>query len=53
MKPNAKYAEALKTIDAALRDPAEAKSDQTLLVVILLDLYEEAFLPSRMTFEIN
>jgi Fungal specific transcription factor domain len=41
MKANAKYAEALNLINSALRDPLEAKRDDTLMVVILLGLYEE------------
>lgn len=41
MKANAKYAEALNLINSALRDPVAAKLDETLLVVILLGLYEE------------
>jgi hypothetical protein len=45
MKANVKYAKSLNSINAALRDPVEAKSDQTLLVVILLGLYEEVMSP--------
>jgi hypothetical protein len=41
MKANAKYAEALNLINSALRDPVAAKLDETLMVVILLGLYEE------------
>lgn len=41
MKANAKYAEALNLINSALRDPLAAKHDDTLMVVILLGLYEE------------
>lgn len=41
MKANAKYAEALNLINSALRDPFAAKLDETLIVVILLGLYEE------------
>lgn len=41
MKANAKYAEALKLINSALRDPVAARLDETLMVVILLGLYEE------------
>lgn len=41
MKANAKYAEALNLINSALRDPVAAKLDETLMIVILLGLYEE------------
>lgn len=41
LRANTKYAEALKSINASLRDPVLAKDDQTLLVVMLLGLYEE------------
>jgi len=41
LKANAKYAEALSAINSALRDPVLAKDDYTLLVIILLGLYEE------------
>jgi hypothetical protein len=44
MKANAKYAEALTFINSALRDPVEAKNDHTLLVVLLLRMYEEVSL---------
>jgi hypothetical protein len=43
LKANAKYAEALNLINSALRDPFAAKLDETLMVVILLGLYEEVF----------
>jgi hypothetical protein len=41
MKANMRYAISLKRTNSALRDPAEAKADETLLVVMLLGLYEE------------
>jgi hypothetical protein len=37
---NFKYTSALHTINAALRDPYEAKTDQTLVAVMLLGLFE-------------
>jgi hypothetical protein len=37
---NFKYTSALHTINAALRDPHEAKTDQTLVAVMLLGLFE-------------
>lgn len=36
-----KYAAALKSINAAIRDPVKAQSDQLLLIVMLMALYEE------------
>lgn len=48
MKANAKYAEALKLINSALRDPTAAKLDNTLMVVILLGLYEEVRVPETV-----
>lgn len=41
LKAHAQYAKALNSINGALRDPKLAKEDQTLLVVMLLGLYEE------------
>ena len=41
-RANLKYAQSLKAINSALRDPVEARADETLLVVMLLGLYEEA-----------
>lgn len=41
-RANIKYAETLKRVNSALRDPIEARADETLLVVMLLGLYEEA-----------
>jgi hypothetical protein len=43
---NAKYAEALASIHSALRDAEKAKADETLLVVLLLGLYEEVRITS-------
>lgn len=40
-KAHAKYAQALTAVNAALRNPILAKDDHTLLVVMLLGLYEE------------
>jgi hypothetical protein len=40
-KAHAKYAKALSSINSTLRDPVLAKEDHTLLVVMLLGLYEE------------
>ena len=37
---NFKYTSALRTVNAALRDPCEAKTDQTLVAVMLLGLFE-------------
>jgi len=37
---NIKYTSALHTINAALRDPYESKTDQTLVAVMLLGLFE-------------
>lgn len=48
MKANAKYAEALTFINSALRDPVEAKNDHTLLVVLLLGMYEEVSLKTEL-----
>lgn len=44
MRANLKYAHSLKAINSALRDPVEAKADETLLVVMLLGLYEEVII---------
>jgi len=41
IKANARYAEALISINTSLRDPVLAKDDQTLIVVMLLGMYEE------------
>jgi hypothetical protein len=42
MKANMKYAQSLKATNSTLRDPIGARADETLLVVMLLGLYEEA-----------
>jgi len=39
----AKYGSALKSINAALQDPIQAKTDETLLCVLLFGLYEVYF----------
>lgn len=41
MRANLKYAQSLKAINSAMRDPVGARADETLLVVMLLGLYEE------------
>jgi hypothetical protein len=46
MGANAKYAYALTHINSALRDPVSAKHDETLLVIMMLALYEEVCLLS-------
>jgi hypothetical protein len=60
MKANAKYAEALNLVNSAVRDPTAAKLDDTLMVVILLGLYEEVCVPvygltakARLTLDQN
>lgn len=40
-KASLKYVQALNSVNYALEDPVEAKSDQTLMIVILLGLYEK------------
>ena len=40
-RANWKYSQSLKSINSALRDPVEARANETLLVVMLLGLYEE------------
>lgn len=37
------YGTALKLVNQALADPAEAKTDNTLFAVVLLALYEVSF----------
>jgi hypothetical protein len=49
---NFKYTSALQTINAALRDPCEAKTDQTLVAVMLLGLFEVCHLVSNVAFTI-
>lgn len=41
MRANLKYVHSLEAINSALRDPIEARADETLLVVMVLGLYEE------------
>ena len=36
-----KYAAALRSIDSAITDPVKAQSDNQLMIVILMALYEE------------
>ena len=40
IKAVAKYVEALRLINVAIQDPQEAKSDELLMAVLLLGLYE-------------
>ena len=47
---NSNYVAALRSINAKVRDPIEVKSDQTLMVVMLLGLYEEVGLSLVYTF---
>ncbi len=47
---NFKYTSALHTINAALRDPEEAKTDQTLGAVMLLGLFEVCRFISNIAF---
>jgi hypothetical protein len=41
VKANTEYAKALGLINSALRSPSKAKEDQTLMIVLLLGMYEE------------
>jgi hypothetical protein len=45
-----KYTSALRTINIALRDPYEAKRDQTLVAVMLLGLFEVRHFTFDVTF---
>jgi hypothetical protein len=47
---NFKYTSALHTINAALRDPEEVKTDQTLVAVMLLGLFEVCNFMFNITF---
>jgi hypothetical protein len=38
---NMEYAKALGMINSTLRDPVRAKDDETLMIVMLLGMYEE------------
>lgn len=44
MRANLKYAHSLAAINSALRDPIEARADETLIVVMLLGLYEQVWI---------
>jgi len=52
IKANFKYTSALRSVSAALRDPEEAKTDQTLVAVMLLGLFEVCYLIFLFTFTI-
>jgi hypothetical protein len=47
---NFKYTSALYNVNAALRDPEEAKTDQTLVAVMLLGLFEVRHLTFNFAF---
>jgi hypothetical protein len=45
----AKYAAAIRSMNAALQDPVQASSNSTLIIVVLLGLYEVSRCPSLFT----